>query len=366
MRFEIDREELLKPLQAVIGVVERRQTLPVLANVLVTADHGGVSMTATDLEVELQARAALEVEQPGEITLPARKLMDIVRNLPTGVRIQISAEQDRAVVSAARSRFTLATLPAKDFPMVENIGEAQPLLLPQNQLRALIEKTHFSMALQDVRYYLNGLLVELEPGRLRTVATDGHRLALAEAAAEVEVDSPLQVIVPRKGIQELLRLLEDEDEPARVELGGNHIRVALADIRFTSKLIDGRFPDYQRVVPAAADRVMEADREALRQALVRASILSNEKYRGVRFSLGENELRIQSNNPEQEEAQEELPVGYSAEAMEIGFNASYLLDALNAVDEAEVEVVFTDSNSSCLIRGKDNADSKYVVMPMRL
>jgi DNA polymerase-3 subunit beta len=366
MRFEIDREELLKPLQAVSGVVERRQTLPVLGNVLVVADATGVSFTATDLEVELQARVGVEVAQPGETTLPARKLMDIVRNLPSGVRIQLLVEQDRAVVSAARSRFTLATLPAKDFPTVENIGESQPLMVPQVQLRRLIEKTHFSMALQDVRYYLNGLLLELEPERLRAVATDGHRLALAEVATQVQVDAPKQVIVPRKGIQELLRLLEPSDELARVELGSNHIRVALSDLRFTSKLIDGRFPEYQRVVPALSDRVMEADREGLRQALVRASILSNEKYRGVRFNLSQDELRIQSNNPEQEEAQEELAVGYGSEGLEIGFNASYLLDALGAVEEDDVEIIFGDSNSSCLVRGKGNADSKYVVMPMRL
>lgn len=366
MKFEIDREELLKPLQAVIGVVERRQTLPVLANVLVVADANGVSMTATDLEVELLAHTAVEVQTPGQVTLPARKLMDIVRNLPNGVRIQLGVEGDRAVVSAARSRFTLATLPAADFPTVENIGDAQPLLVPQDQLRKLIEKTHFSMALQDVRYYLNGLLLEIEPGRLRAVATDGHRLALAEVSADVQTEGLKQVIVPRKGIQELLRLLEASEEPARVELGGNHVRVALPDIRFTSKLIDGRFPDYQRVIPAGADKVMVSDRDALRQALVRASILSNEKYRGVRFSVGGDLLKIQSHNPEQEEAQEEVPVGYSAQALDIGFNASYLLDALAAIDEGEVEVLLGDANSSCLLRGMGNEDSKYVVMPMRL
>lgn len=366
MKFEIGRDELLKPLQAVIGVVERRQTLPVLANVLLVAEGGSISMTATDLEVELVANAAAEVQQGGRTTIPARKLMDIVRNLPAGVQIQVSVEQDRAVVSAARSRFALATLPAADFPLVENIGDAQPLEVLQKQLRALIDKTHFSMAVQDVRYYLNGLLVEVEPGRLRAVATDGHRLALAEVAADVSVDGLKQVIVPRKGIQELLRLLEPSDQAARVELGSNHIRVSLPEIRFTSKLIDGRFPDYQRVVPANADKVMVVDRETLRQALVRASILSNEKYRGVRFSVSNDQLRIQSNNPEQEEAQEEVSVGYAGPSLEIGFNASYLLDAISAISQSEVEIVFTDANSSCLIRGMGDEDSKYVVMPMRL
>jgi DNA polymerase-3 subunit beta len=366
MKFEIDREELLKPLQAVIGVVERRQTLPVLANVLVAAEGETLSLTATDLEVELAANAVASVIEPGQWTLPARKLMDIVRNLPAAVRIQVSVEQDKALVVAARSRFTLATLPANDFPVVESIGDDLSLTLPQSQLRSLIEKTHFSMAVQDVRYYLNGLLMELESGAVRAVATDGHRLALSEAAAASQVEDQRQVIVPRKGIQELLRLLSDADADVRLELGSNHIRISLADIRFTSKLIDGRFPDYQRVVPAAADKVMEVDRETLRQALVRASILSNEKYRGVRFNISDSELRIQSNNPEQEEAVEELPVQFAGQPVEIGFNASYLLDAIGAVDEEAVEMVFVDANSSCLVRGKGNTSSKYVVMPMRL
>lgn len=365
MKFEIDREELLKPLQAVIGVVERRQTLPVLANVLVVAEGDLLTITATDLEVELAARVEAKITTPGRITLPARKLMDIVRNLPAAVRIQVTVDQDKAQIVAARSRFTLATLPANDFPLVDGIGEGEAFTLNQAQLRTLIEKTHFSMAVQDVRYYLNGLLLEVDAGTVRAVATDGHRLALAETSA-TSVSGMRQVIVPRKGIQELLRLLADSDQGVQIELGSNHIRVSLEHTRFTSKLIDGRFPDYQRVIPAAADKVMEVDRETLRQALVRASILSNEKYRGVRFNVSQHELRIQSHNPEQEEAEEELPVRFDAQPIEIGFNASYVLDAINAVDEEAVEMVFVDANSSCLIRGKDNADSKYVVMPMRL
>ncbi|RFA30656.1 DNA polymerase III subunit beta [Alkalilimnicola ehrlichii] len=366
MKFTIEREQLLKPLQAVIGVVERRQTLPVLGNVLVVADSNGVSLTATDLEVELVSHFHTEVSEAGEGTVPARKLLDIVRNLPADAQIELTVEQDRATVTAARSRFSLATLPAADFPTVEDIGEAQPLLLPQRQLRELIERTHFSMALQDVRYYLNGLLLELEPTGLRAVATDGHRLALAEAAADVQVSEGKQVIVPRKGIQELLRLLEPSDEAARVELGSNHIRVALPDIRFTTKLIDGRFPEYQRVIPAAADKIVIVDKDSLRQALVRASILSNEKYRGVRFSVEPERLKIQSNNPEQEEAEEELSVEYNEQPLEVGFNASYMLDALNAVETDQVELALTDANSSCLVRGRGDDDAKYVIMPMRL
>lgn len=366
MKVAIEREQLLKPLQAVIGVVERRQTLPVLGNVLLVADNNGVSLTATDTEVELVAHFQAEVSVAGEGTLPARKLLDIVRNLPAEATIELSVEADRAVVTSGRSRFSLATLPAADFPTVEEIGDAQPLLLPQRELADLIERTHFSMAVQDVRYYLNGLLLELEPGGLRAVATDGHRLALAETALDVNIPESKQVIVPRKGVQELLRLLEDSEEPVRIELGANHIRVALPELRFTSKLIDGRFPDYQRVVPANPDKILLADRDNLRQALVRVSILSNEKYRGVRLNLEAERLRIQCNNPEQEEAEEELAVDYPHEALEVGFNASYMLDALNAVGAELVEVALTDANSSAVVRGYGADDCKYVIMPMRL
>ncbi|MFV8834998.1 DNA polymerase III subunit beta [Aquisalimonas sp.] len=366
MKIKLQREALLRPLQSVIGVVERRQTLPVLGNVLLVADEQGIALTATDLEVELVARTSTGVEEPGQITLPARKLMDIMRNLPEGAEVSINLDGDRAVITAERSRFTLATLPATEFPTVEDIGDTRPLLLPQPELRKLIEKTHFSMALQDVRYYLNGLLLELEPGRLRAVATDGHRLALGELEGDVAADEPSQVIVPRKGVQELLRLLDDTDEQVRVELGGNHIRVTLPELRFTSKLIDGRFPDYQRVIPTVEDRIMQTDREPLRQALVRASILSNEKYRGVRFMLEPEQLRIQSNNPEQEQADEELGVDYQAEGMEIGFNASYLLDALNAIDGDRIQMGLVDSNSSTVVEDPDDGRYRYVVMPMRL
>ena len=366
MKIEISRETLLPALQAVIGVVERRQTLPVLANVLLVADDSGLALTTTDLEVELLAHVTAPVEEGGQITLPARKLMDIVRNLPEGVGINLTLEQERAILRAERSRFSLATLPASDFPSVEDIGATEPVVLPQQDLRELIDRTHFSMALQDVRYYLNGLLLELEPQRLRAVATDGHRLALGELSGDVRINENQQVIVPRKGVQELLRLLDTSEETVRLELGSNHIRVTLPELRFTSKLIDGRFPDYQRVIPPVEDNVMTADRETLRQALVRASILSNEKYRGVRFILEENLLRIQSNNPEQEQADEELSVDYQGSRLEVGFNASYLLDALGALQGEMVRMGLVDANSSCLLQNGDDESYRYVVMPMRL
>ncbi len=366
MKIQITREQLLPALQAVIGVVERRQTLPVLANVLVVADEAGLSLTTTDLEVELVSRVELAVEEGGQVTVPARKLMDIVRNLPDGAVIKLAVDQERAVLQAERSRFSLATLPASEFPAVEDIGATEPVVLPQASLRELIERTHFSMALQDVRYYLNGLLLELEPGRLRAVATDGHRLALGELEGQVEVTNNQQVIVPRKGVQELLRLLDESDESLRLELGSNHIRITLQNLRFTSKLIDGRFPEYQRVIPQVESNILRADRETLRQALVRASILSNEKYRGVRFILETDLLRIQSNNPEQEQADEELVVEYQGAPLEVGFNATYLLDALGVLEGDAVQIGLVDANSSCLIGAVGVDHFRYVVMPMRL
>lgn len=366
MQFEIDREALLRPLQAIMGVVERRQTLPVLSNVLIESNDHGLSLTATDLEVELRADITLAGAESGRITVPARKLMDIVRNLPDEATVSVAQEQERIVVRAGKSRFTLAGLPADDFPTTDTVDASQRVSLPQSQLRWLIEKSHFAMALQDVRYYLNGLLLELAPKHLRAVATDGHRLALSELAPDLNIETPTQVIVPRKGIQEMLRLLEDTDDPVEVVLGTGHVQVSLTDLRFTSKLIDGRFPDYQRVIPEDDGPFAVVDRETLRKALVRASILSNEKYRGVRFGFEAEQLRIQSNNPEQEEAQEEIPATYSGEALEVGFNASYMLDALASIDEETVHIYVRDANSSALILGEKNQDARYVVMPMRL
>lgn len=366
MKFEIDREEFLKPLQAVIGVVERRQTFPILANVQVVVDGGAIALTATDMEVELVARATANVIESGRTTLPARKLMDIVRNLPTATRIQVTVADDRATIVAARSRFTLSTLPANDFPQVDTIDDGISFSLSQDQLQQLIDKTHFSMAMQDVRFYLNGLLLELEAGIIRAVATDGHRLAVAEIPIEGSVEGEKQVIVPRKGIQELLRLLETTDDQVQVELGSNHIRISLPETRFTSKLIDGRFPDYQRVIPTNTNMVMEVDRENLRQALVRVSILSSEKYRGVQFEIQEQELRVFSNNPEQDEAEEALPVTFNHETIKISFNANYLIDVIGVLSEETIELNFSDAHSSCLIHSKGDTACKYVVMPMRL
>ena len=364
MKFTSERERILEPLQAVIGVVERRQTMPILANVLLSAKNGRLAVTATDLEVELVAGGEVTVQQAGDITVPGRKLLDIIRALPDKATVTFVVDAEKAVVRAGKSRFTLTTLPAGEFPTIDEINPQLAFQVDQAALKTLIDKTHFSMAQQDVRYYLNGMLLESDGKFLRTVATDGHRLALCEMEL-VTKSGQHQVIVPRKGVLELQRLIGSEGTVS-VEVGSNHIRVTIEDIRFTSKLVDGRFPEYGRVIPASPQRIIRADREALRRALQRTSILANEKYRGIRIALRQNMVVLTAHNPEQEEAEEEFEVNYQGEEFEVGFNVNYLLDALAAIDGAEVEVGLTDANSSCLVRAPGGGQSRYVVMPMRL
>ena len=365
MKLSAARDVLLKPLQAVIGVVERRQTMPILSNVLLVARDGELSVTATDLEVELVARVDVDVETGGEITVSGRKLLDICKALPDAADISISVSGEKLAVKSGRSKFSLTTLPAAEFPTIEDIKAGQTINVPQDVLSRLIDKTHFSMAQQDVRYYLNGMLLETGGAFLRTVATDGHRLALSQAELDGAELEEQQVIVPRKGVLELQRLMSGEGS-VDIELGSNHVRIQLDGIRFTSKLIDGRFPEYERVIPEESSNELKADKESLRSALQRTAILSNEKYRGIRLIIRDSGVVLQAHNPEQEEAEEELEVEYSGDDIEIGFNVNYLLDAIGAVDGDEVTLSVVDSNSSCLVREPGNDGNKFVVMPMRL
>ena len=366
MRFSLQREVLLKPLAQVVNVVERRQTLPVLANLLVKVRAGELSLTGTDLEVEMVARTSVEDAQDGEITIPARKLFEIIRALPDGSKVTVSQSGDKVTVQAGRSRFSLASLPANDFPSVDEAEATERVTVPEASLKELIERTAFAMAQQDVRYYLNGLLFDLREGILRCVATDGHRLALCEAKLEDAAASKRQIIVPRKGVQELQRLLEGGDRSLELELGRSHIRVKRDDVTFTSKLIDGKFPDYEAVIPIGADREVKIEREVFRAALQRASILSNEKYRGVRVEVSPGQLKISAHNPEQEEAQEEIEAETHVDGLAIGFNVNYLLDALSALRDEHVVLFLRDANSSALLRGADSVHCRHVVMPLRL
>ncbi len=365
MKFTAAREALLKPLQAVIGVVERRQTMPILANVLLVAKDGKLGITATDLEVELVANAEVEIDGPGEVTVPGRKLLDICKALPDKAKLAIALSGEKLSIKSGPSKFTLTTLPAADFPTVDDINAGQTIGLRQAKLCRLLDKTHFSMAQQDVRYYLNGLLVETDGRYLRAVATDGHRLALCQVKLSGKKMPEQQVIVPRKGILELQRLMSGKGN-VELQLGTNHIRIEVDGIRFTSKLIDGRFPEYERVIPEDTSNQLSADRELFKGALHRTAILSNEKYRGIRLIIRDSGVVLQAHNPEQEEAEEELEVSYKGDDIEIGFNVNYLLDALGAIESEEVTLSVVDGNSSCLLREPGNDDCKYVVMPMRL
>jgi DNA polymerase-3 subunit beta len=291
--------------------------------------------------------------------------LDILRALPEKVAVSLTLEGEKMVIKAGRSRFSLSTLSAAEFPIIDDINAQQTVQVSRKELLRLLEKTHFSMAQQDVRYYLNGMLLEIDVQLLRAVATDGHRLALCETGLEAKAKTSQQVIVPRKGVLELQRVLSEEGS-AELAIGTNHVRAQIGDIRFTSKLIDGRFPEYSRVIPAVPPHSIRADRDVLRQALQRTAILSNEKYRGIRVTVKKNKLTVQAHNPEQEEAEEEIEVAYEGDDLEVGFNVNYLLDALAAIDGQEVELGLTDSNSSCLIRSPGNASARYVVMPMRL
>jgi DNA polymerase-3 subunit beta len=366
MKFKIQRDDLLNALQQIIGAVEKRQTMPALSNVLIKTTSDSVSLTSTDLEIELVTRLNMVVDEPGETTIPARKLLDICKALPADSDVSITIKDEKALVQSGRSRFSLVTLPAADFPSLDEISAGSEFELPQKTLKDIIEKTSFAMAQQDVRYYLNGLMLEVSAKVLRAVATDGHRLAYCEKETDCELADIKQVILPRKGVLELVRLLENTEEKVKVILGSNHLRVELNNIRFTSKLIDGRFPDYNRVIPDDGNCIMTADREVLRQALVRASILSNEKYRGIRLILEDNLVRLQAQNPDQEEADVDIEVNYKGDNLEIGFNVNYMIEALNVTDSSMVQAAFRDSNSSCLLTFPDLKDCKYVVMPMRL
>lgn len=366
MHFAISREALLKPLQLVSGVVERRQTLPVLSNVLLVLNNDELALTGTDLEVELVGRARVAtVHTHGAVTVPARKLLDICKSLSDDAMVEVSLDEKKLLVKSGRSRFTLVTLPSSEFPNVEEEPDTFSLTLPQKKLGELIDSTSFAMAQQDVRYYLNGMLFEVSPDYLRVVSTDGHRLAMETLESKNDIASVQQLILPRKGVMELARLLEDEGDITLV-FGQNHMRAAVADFTFTSKLIDGKFPDYNRVLPKGGNKVILGDCQTLKQGFSRASILSNEKYRGVRVVLTSGELRIFANNPEQEEAEEVVEVDYQGDELEMGFNVSYLIDVLSTLRSRQAKITLLDANNSALIESGDESNAMYVVMPMRL
>ena len=369
MKFTVSRDALLSPLQLVAGVVERRQTLPVLANILMVLDENRLSLTGTDTEVEVIGRLQTQTtEEIGEITVPAKKLVDICRSLPDDAILSFEQDDsDRILLRSGRSRFTLSTLPASDFPATDSATDGDiRFASPQFVIKRLIDRTAFAMAQQDVRYYLNGMLWEVDGNRLRCVATDGHRLAMCTRNLDIEIPQKHQAILPRKGVIELSRLLKENEETAELTLSHHYIRVETEDYTLTSKLVDGKFPDYERVLPSGGTNIVVGNRSELKQAFSRTAILSNEKYRGVRLNFADNLLTIVANNPEQEEAEEQVVVDYTGDAIEIGFNVSYLQDICNVLDSENLKITLTDANGSALLEEAAENDSVYVVMPMRL
>ncbi|MEZ5446649.1 MAG: DNA polymerase III subunit beta [Gammaproteobacteria bacterium] len=366
MKISINRETLLGPLQIVSNVVEKRQALPILSNILLQVGNDALTLTGTDMEVEVVVRIANASKETGSSTLPARKLVDICRALPADATIELDVKDTRATLKSGRSRFALATLPAKDFPALGDTPSTLTLRVDAKVLRDLIADTQFAMAHQDIRYYLNGLLLEFSESGLRAVATDGHRMALADMEWSTGLKEAVQVIVPRKGVGEIVRLLAEATGEVELQVGPAHLKVLSPVRTITTKLIDGKFPDYQRVIPAKSDKIVTGDRETLRQGLARTSILSSEKFRGVRLVLKNDLLQALAHNPEHEEAEEELPVEYSGAELEIGFNVVYLLEVLAAIKTDKVQMELASPDRSCLVLPIGDQTRKYVIMPMRL
>jgi len=361
-----NRENLLPPLLQVGNVVERKQTLPILANILIRVQGSAITFIATDLEVELETKIEASSEENIEFTLPARKFIDICKALPDAAEIKISIEGEKAIIRSGRGRYTLGILAATDYPSIDPASVTQTLRISENELKILLEHTQFAMAQQDVRYYLNGLLLEAVPGRIRAVATDGHRLAISEVKYKGRLDAEMQVIIPRKAVLELNRLLSHSDNEVILESSNSHIQIHLGNTSFTSKLIDGRYPDYNRVLPSGDTHELIADKEQLRHALTRAAILSNEKYRGITFMASRNTLQLKAHNPEQDEAEEEMEVQFNGPNINIGFNVGYLIDVLSVLTGDEVCISLIDENTSSLITSKVSDGAKYVIMPMRI
>jgi DNA polymerase-3 subunit beta len=360
------RDQILAPLQSVCGIVEKRHTLPILSNVLMEKDGERLTLLATDIEIQITTSAAAVGPEKAALTVAARKLQDILRSLPESAEVSLSLEDKRLQLKAGKSRFNLQTLPAEDFPRMSAAdGQAATIKLTQKQFKRLLALVQYSMAQQDIRYYLNGLLLVVNGPEMRVVATDGHRLAFASEALPESLPRT-EVILPRKTVLELSRQLADNDEALEIVLTGSQARFRFGDIELVSKLIDGKFPDYERVIPQHHTKVLSLKRDVLLHCLLRAAILTNEKFRGVRLVLADGALKILSTNAEQEEAQEEIEVDYQGETLDVGFNVTYLLDVLNNISADTIQCLLADASSSALFMLPDNERFKYVVMPMRI
>ena len=368
MKLTLSKELLLEQLSHVVGAVEKKHTSKILENLLIDVSDNNLKLVGTDLEIEMSANLEIQSEKTGQITAPARKLFDICKSLPADCFILLETENDRLLIKGQRSRFELATLPADEFPLLDDIPIKQEIKIPENKLKFLLEKVSFSMANQDVRYYLNGLLLELNNSKITAVSTDGHRLAVSEFFSDdLSSEESIKIIVPRKGILELSRLLDPSSELlVTLQISENHIRVNKDNIRFTSKLIDGKYPDYQAAIPSNSIHTIELDREQFRDTLSRVAILSNEKFRGIRLHFKNGTMTLHSNNPENESAEEEIDINYSGDSFEIGFNVTYLLEAVNHLEANVINLELSSPDTSALLHSADDSETRYIVMPIRL
>ena len=366
MIFNIQRETLLHPLSEINGVVEKKQTLAILGNFYIKAYLGVLSITASDSEVEMVASCQAEIIEEGEITLPARKFFDICRALADGSLINVSMLESKCIIQAGKSKFSLATLSGNEYPLIENIETYDSLLLDSLVLKKLLVQSSFCMAVQDVRYFLNGLLFEIDGNTVRCVAADGHRLALSESIFDNNDNINKQLLIPRKGVLELLKLIRDKEQEVIINMGKNHINFICDNTSLTSKLIDGNFPDYHTVIPLHMEKSLRADKLLLKSALQRAAILSNEQFKGVKLEISDNSMKIVGHNPEQEQAEEIIEISSDISEIKTGFNVTYLLDAINAIEGDEIMFNFKDALSSCLIKHPEDNSCRLVVMPIRI
>ncbi len=366
MKLNINKSDLLEPLTKVYGVIERRQTLPILSNVYLSIHDGVLTLLGTDLEVQVMAKKQVPSQETFKTTIPARKLLDICRSLPDDSVISFNFNDDKVIIKSGKSRFNLRTLAAEEYPLFDELNYTDEVLIPQSTLVKAFSKTTFCMAQQDVRYYLNGLMLEIIAGELKIVASDGHRLAFSKNPLDGQTKNMQQVIIPRKAAHEVLKLIDKYEGDVDLKIGKNNIKISLDGVELNAKLIDGRFPDFSNIVSDESKYSFKVDKLAFKSALSRVSILSNEKYKGIRLDLSEQLMTINANNPEQDEAEEEVVVDYTGEAISMGFNASYLLDALNVIESEIVHISFTDTNSSCLLQNPDDDSSCFIIMPMRI
>lgn len=367
MKFTVRRENLLPALQTIIGVIERKQTLPILSNIVLKMSNDQLVLTATDLEIQLVTRITVDkVDKGGEITTPARKLMDICRLLPERSQLSIDLKDEKLYLRSGRSRFTLSTLPVGNYPEFRSKEHDAEFRIDEVKFKKLLGKTAFCMALQDVRHFLNGLLLEIENDRLQAVASDGHRMAMYGETLSDVVGASKRVIVPRKSITELHRLLAESERQIKVQIASNSFCVRSGDIVFSTKLVDGKYPDYKGSVPASVTRVIGIGKHVFREALSRAAILSNERFKGIRLDIAAGLMKISAHNPEQEAAEEEVEINYDGEPFFVGFNVSYLLDAVSNIDSDEATLSFTDSHTCCVVEDPMEDNLKFIVMPVHL